>query len=165
MQNALEQVDEIDSSLEDDRYLIFKVCDEVLAAPLLSIREIVEPLSYRPVLNQNDFYLGLANLRGQVVGVVDLGLRLGFVDSDGARKGAFLIFEIDGSSMAAVVTSVNAVVSITEDDISSDGNVNMKIPTKALKGIAQYDEHLIPIIHLSALVENISKGESGFDSN
>src|SRR4051812_3721492 len=94
----------------EDRYLIFKVGGEALATPLLSVREIVEPLAYRSVPNPHSYYLGLANLRGQIVGVIDLGLRLGLDPVASDEEGIFLIFDAGGTSMAGFVNRVESVM-------------------------------------------------------
>src|SRR4051812_12524187 len=81
----------------EDRYLIFCIQTERFAAPLLSIREIVEPLPYRPVPNPRSYFLGLSNLRGQIVGVLDLGLCFGLNPVSLSSEAVFLIFDIDGT--------------------------------------------------------------------
>lgn len=139
---------------EGDRYLIFRVGPEILATPLLSVREIVEPLPYRSVPNPHDYYLGLSNLRGQIVGVIDLGMRLGLEPVYGKPGGAFLIFEVEGGiCMAAYVTCVESVRAIEQSQIASGGKVDMVVPPKALVGIALTKDRLLPVVELSGLLE------------
>lgn len=136
-----------------DRYLVFRVGSESLATPLLSIREIVEPLPYRTVPNPHAYYLGLANLRGQIVGVIDLGQRLGFDPVAGTGGGAFLVFEIDGVCMAAFVSRVETVMLFRPEAISAADPIDMAVPAAALVGMAQARDRIVPIIELGGLLE------------
>lgn len=139
---------------DDNRYLVFKVGQERLATPLLSVREIVEPLPYRVVPNPHNYYLGLANLRGQIVGVIDLGIRLGFQPVTGKSGGALIVFEQEGVCMAALVSCVESVLVVQNSAIDDGGQVDMVVPPQALVGIAQTREYILPIIELSGLLEN-----------
>lgn len=149
---ADQPIENLDSDAH--RYLVFRVGSEVLATPLLSVMEIVEPLPYRPVPNPHDYYLGLANLRGQIVGVIDLGIRFGVEPLVGKPGGALLVFDVDGVCMAAHVSHVETVLEIRAEDISEGSQIDMVIPPRALVGIAQCRDRLIPIIELSGLLEN-----------
>jgi purine-binding chemotaxis protein CheW len=136
----------------DDRYLVFRVGNDAIAAPLLSIREIVEPLAYRPVPNEREYLLGLANLRGQVIGVLDLGLRFGLGAAIENKDCVFLVFDVEGGVMAGVAHSIDTVTVIEPQAISHDCQLDMKIPAEAMRGIARKGGRLLPIVHLADLV-------------
>lgn len=138
---------------EGDRYLVFGIGDESFAAPLLSIREIVEPLPYRPIANKNDYFLGMANLRGQIIGVLDLGQRFGLKPVVNSHDGVFLIFEVDGTVMAGLASRVEAVIVIKPEDIVHDHQADMMIPSAALGGIAKSLSGLLPIVHLPEVLK------------
>lgn len=139
-------------ALEEDRFLVFTVGAERFATPLLSVREIVEPLPFRPVPNPHDYYLGLANLRGQIVGVLDLGIRLGFSHPEN-QVGALLVFDIDGIALAAMVSTVESVIAIPAHQIERGGKSESSIPSHAMIGIAHAGNSLVPIIDLTKLLE------------
>jgi purine-binding chemotaxis protein CheW len=136
-----------------DRYLIFRIGKERMGAPLLSIREIVEPLPFRKVPNKHDYYLGLANLRGQIVGVIDLAMRLGFEPIHNSSEGALLVFDVGSGSIAAYVSQVENVTSFEENIITKEGKIDTMIPSKAILGIAKTPKELLPLIELSNLIE------------
>ncbi len=140
--------------IEGDRYLIFRIGKEAFAAPLLSIREIVEPLVYRPVPNMNDYFLGMANLRGQIIGVLDLGIRFGLGPVVGSKESVFLIFEVDGTVMAGLANRVESVMVISADSIVQDHQVDMTIPPAASIGIAKSDAGLLPIVQLPEILRS-----------
>lgn len=139
---------------EADRYLIFRIGAESFAAPLLSIREIVEPLAYRCVPNTNDYFLGMANLRGQIIGVLDLGRRFGLKPVAGSLDCVFLVFEVEGTVMAGLANKVESVMVIPPESIVHDHQVDMTIPPAASGGIAKSAVGLIPIVHLPEVLRS-----------
>lgn len=138
----------------EDRYLIFRIANESFATPLLSIREIVEPLGFSPVPNAFDYFLGLANLRGQIVGVLDLGTRFGLGALNDQKDTIYLVFDVDGTSMAGIVNSVESVTVIDSTQIAQDTHIHvaMAIPSIAVKGVARLSKRLLPIVQLQELV-------------
>lgn len=139
---------------EGDRYLIFRISGEAFAAPLLSIREIVEPLPYRAVPNMNDYFLGMANLRGQIMGVLDLGRRFGLKQVAGSKDGVYLVFEVDGTVMAGFANQVESVLVIPPESIVHDHKVDLTIPLAASGGIAKSTMGLLPIVHLPEILKS-----------
>jgi purine-binding chemotaxis protein CheW len=137
---------------DEDRYLIFRIGKERFAAPLLSVREIVETLAYRDVPNPFDYFLGLANLRGQIVGVLDFGIRFGLESVAASKNGVFLVFDFDGASMAGFVNSVESVVTIPSVSIDRECHIDVAIPESALIGIAKTSSGLLSIIQFSELI-------------
>lgn len=142
--------------IEGDRYLIFRICGEAFAAPLLSIREIVEPLVYQPVPNDHDYFLGMANLRGQIIGVLDLGRRFGLKPVAEDKEGVFLVFEVDGTVVAGLASRVDSVLVIHSDTIVHDHQVDLTIPHEARGGIAKSSMGLLPIVHLPEVLRSAS---------
>lgn len=136
----------------EDRFLIFRIGDESFAAPLLSIREIVESMVYRAVPNHHAHFLGLANLRGQILGVLDLGHWFGLEPVAGHSGGVFLVFDIDGSTMAGFVDQVESVRVIPNYAINRDAQSETKLPKAACIGLATIGEDLIPVVDLPKLV-------------
>lgn len=141
---------------DEDRFLIFKIGDDRLASPLFSISEIVEPLPIRAVPNHHDYFLGLANLRGQLVGVLDLGKRFGLKPVANAKEGegVFLIIDVDGSLMAGFVSSVESVIAIPSTEINKACNVEIGIPPEALGGIANIASTLLLIVDLPQVMKS-----------
>lgn len=136
-----------------DRYLIFAIGKESFAAPLLSIREIVEAMAYRSVPNPHSDVLGLANLRGQVVGVMDLGRSFGLEAVEEATNASALIFEVDGTVLAGLVHRVEAVMAIPKETIDIESRIDMTIPSPAFRGIANVASRLIPVVNLTGLLD------------
>lgn len=145
------------ADVEQTRYIVFRVGQESFASPLLSIKEIVDPLPYCFVPNNHAYFLGLANLRGQIIGVIDLGLRFGMASSLTHDAGVLLIFEEDGASLGALVSSVELAITIDPAEIRDEKVVSSQVPEEAYAGVVLYEERILPIVSLIELSHDGSK--------
>ncbi len=142
------------TDLEQARYIVYRIGDESFASPLLSIKEIVDPLPYCYVPNDHSYFLGLANLRGQIIGVIDLGLRFGMASSVTADAGVLLIFEEDGASLGAMVSAVESAITVDPAEIRSEHAVSSNVPEEAYTGVVLYEERILPVVSLIELMQD-----------
>lgn len=139
---------------DEARYIVYRVGQESFASPLLSIKEIVDPLPYCFVPNDHEYFLGLANLRGQIIGVIDLGLRFGMNSSLATDVGVLLIFEEDGASLGALVSAVESAITLDAETIREDQPLSNHVPEEAYKGVVRYEDRILPIVSLVELLHH-----------
>ena len=109
-----------DTNLDhENQYLIFSIHQELYAAPLMGVREVIEPIHIRPIPNTVDYFLGIINMRGEIIGVVDLRIRFGAICTDSPMK-AMVIFESPVGPMAVVVDKIESVSTIDKTQIGCD---------------------------------------------
>ncbi len=141
------------SDLEGTRYIVFRVNQEYYASPMLSIKEIVDPLPYCQVPNFHDYFLGLANLRGQIIGVIDLGLRLGKASSLSEDPGVMLICEDEGTTLGALVSCVESALTLQAAEIHvGDASISSSLPPEVYLGVVQLKERILPLVSLVQLL-------------
>lgn len=97
------------SSTIQDRFLSFKLGDEHYALPLLQVKEVIDLPDVTFVPQAPAFFLGIINLRGQVISVVDLRLKLGLPKNNSESKTA-IICDFGSRVMGIVVDSVQSVL-------------------------------------------------------
>lgn len=154
----------VDSEL--DRYLIFRIGEEGFATPLLAIKEIVDPLPYCTVPNQHPYFLGLANLRGQIMGVIDLGCRLGLASwRQRDEEGVLLVIEEDGASLGAWVSRVESTLYLQAGESLEEPLVASPLPSNSYRGVLRCQEELFPVLSLLQLLRSdehslLNKGQS-----
>ncbi|WP_141734875.1 chemotaxis protein CheW [Oligoflexus tunisiensis] len=140
------------ADLEQARFIVYRVGSESFASPLLSIKEIVDPLPYCFVPNDHAYFLGLANLRGQIIGVIDLGLRFGMPSSVVADPGVLLIFEEEGTSLGALVSAVESAITVDPGEIREDQPVAGSVPEEGYLGVIWHEDRILPIVSLIDLL-------------
>lgn len=149
------------SNSDNEKYLIFNVGDILYGTPLLAVKEIVKPQKYQKIPQSSYNCLGAINLRGEVMGVLDLNVTFGTTPTE--KEGNLLIFETGKGPIAALVDKVISVSDIKEQDISLEPTVKSKVPLDYMFGIAKQGENLVNIIDLAAIlsVENLEEFQSG----
>lgn len=141
-----------DESTEAHRYLIFRLADELYGTPLLGVREVVEVQPAKPVPNTAPHFNGVINIRGQIVGVIDLRVRFGHATKSSPNM-ALMVFETDCGPLAALVDKVESVVKLSEQAIDRNPNIHSSEKLNFLIGIAHEHERLITLIDLNKTLE------------
>jgi purine-binding chemotaxis protein CheW len=141
------------SEMQDDdaRYLLFKVGGDLYGTPLLGIREVVEPQEAKPLPNTAPFFSGVINLRGQVVGVVDLRKRFGCEAKKHAGM-ALMVFDTETGPLAALVDEIECVVQIPPSQIESKPPVRSHVSVDYLLGIGNHESRLVSLIDLNRVL-------------
>lgn len=140
------------ATLADDSsaisYLLFRLQGELYATPLLKVREVIKMSTIKPVPYMVPHFRGVINLRGQIVGVVDLRTKLQ-MRSEHDSKGMVLITETPAGPIGAIVDEVEAVDEILPDQIDANPQVETKIPTSFFLGIARHEKGLVNLIDIA----------------
>jgi len=110
----------VSQSLE--RYMSFSLGKEEYAIPLLSVKEVLGMPEVTPVPQTPSYFLGIMNLRGQVISVMDLRLKLGIKPKDSAET-VVVICQIGDLVVGITVDSVNSVINPGEGEISPSPEV------------------------------------------
>jgi purine-binding chemotaxis protein CheW len=133
---------------DESKYLIFRLGSEIYGTPLLGVREVLEPQPAKPIPNTAEHFLGLINIRGQIIGVVDLRIRFEYPVLESPSV-AFLVFETESGPIAAVVDKVEAVVRIDEAQLHKKPNIRSQVPVEFLIGATSHQNQLVTLIDLN----------------
>ena len=147
----MSQEDRLDQP--DDRCLVFRLGDELYATPLLQVREVVGYLAPKAVPNSHDSFLGVINIRGEIVGVIDLRVKLGHAATVNERT-CLLVFEVDDGVLAAVVDSVESVTKMADDQIDRQPKIKSKINLNYMLSIAKSKGGLVTIIDMQKVLDS-----------
>ncbi|MDH5392429.1 MAG: chemotaxis protein CheW [Gammaproteobacteria bacterium] len=148
----------VDASQEDmaaddvNQYLTFVLGGENYGVSILVIKEILEYHEPTTVPMMPDFIRGVINLRGSVVPVVDLSLRLGKAGTEVAKRTCVVIIEIqhedERMEIGVVVDAVNEVLDIPPENIEAAPNFGAKIRTDFINGMGKVDEKFVVLLNI-----------------
>jgi purine-binding chemotaxis protein CheW len=131
-----------------DRYLSFNLGVEEYAVPLLAVREVIAMPEYTPVPYTPPYFLGIMNLRGQVISIMDLRQKLGVKPLQQAET-TVIICDLGGASIGVVVDSVNTVLSPKAEEISPKPEIQSSRPTDYITGVFRKERKLILFLDLT----------------
>ncbi|ACL69518.1 chemotaxis protein CheW [Halothermothrix orenii] len=144
--------EEKDVNLEARKqFVIFQLGEEEYGVSITNSKEIIKPTKITNVPNTPDYVLGVINLRGQIVPVVDLRKRFNIKGAD-TDKQRIITVEVKGNLIGLMVDGVNEVVWFEESKIESAPEVDTDIKQEYIAGIGKIDERLIVLIDLEKLL-------------
>jgi purine-binding chemotaxis protein CheW len=142
----------VSSITETGQYLTFKLEDEVFALDISKVREVLDFTTVAKVPQTPDFMLGVTNLRGCVVPVVDMRLKLGMSRTEKTVNTCIIIVEveIDGETtiLGALADSVQEVMDQDPDQIEPPPRIGTGLNTKFIKGMGKRDNQFIIILDI-----------------
>ncbi len=153
-----ESTDIIDAEVSSDsqapcKYLCFRVAAEEYAISLMEIKEIVKPRAVTEVPHAPDFIKGIISLRGMVMPVFDLRLRLGFPESDPTGMERFIIVKKGEGFCGLIVDEVYQVISLDRNPIEKPPAVLEGADREFVAGIGRRDEHVFILMDLEKVLD------------
>lgn len=131
-----------DTELQNDnRYLIYRIGGELYGTPLLEVREVVEYQKPKFMPNMESHFSGVINIRGSIVGVVDLRSKFG-ISQEISKSTALLVCESEKGPIAAIVDKVESVLPINKSERESKPPILSKVDSSYLIGVAKINEKL-----------------------
>lgn len=135
-----------------EKVIVFTLNGEFYALPVMSVKEVIKKGELNPVPNSADFIIGVMNLRGKVIPVIDLLKRFGLISEDPDSYLHIVVVESNGTMFGILVSNVSEVLTISTENIQPvPETLSKKIETQFLKGvIVDKDEKERLILYLNA---------------
>jgi purine-binding chemotaxis protein CheW len=140
---------------EKHKYLVYRIHDELYASPLLDFKEVIEYTPPKLVPNMATYFTGMINLRGLIIGVVDIRKKLGY-SIEVIHKASFLICDTELGPLAATIDRVEAVIQLSSDQIQ-DMKLDSRIKACYLNGFVQQGEDLITVLDIKKLISDFNE--------
>jgi purine-binding chemotaxis protein CheW len=133
-------------------YLTFRLGDELFAANVEKVLEILEIPKITKVPRSPDFMKGVINLRGSVLPVIDTRTKFGLPQEEPTVNSCIIVMNltIEGQSISigAIVDAVQEVMEIGEASIQSAPSVGSKYKTEFILGMVKLEDQFIMILDL-----------------
>ncbi|MDT8421745.1 MAG: chemotaxis protein CheW [Desulfuromonadales bacterium] len=133
-------------------YLTFKLDGDEFAVDVLKTREIVDLRTVTKVPQSPDFMLGVINLRGSVVPVIDLRLKFGMEKVAAGQSTSIVVMDVlvGGETLivGAMVDSVEEVLGLDDSQIEPAPRIGTRLNTEFIKGMGKQDEQFLIILDI-----------------
>ena len=129
----------------------FVVGEEEFAIPILTIQEIIKPIEYTRVPRTPSHVLGVFNLRGSVIPLIDLRMKFG-VPATKTEDMRYIVLR-DGEEIAGfVIDRLNQAIRIDKDKIDPAPEATTQ-EKSLIDGVGKQDDKIITILRVSKLLE------------
>ena len=139
-------------------YLTFRLGAEEYGIDILRVQEIRSYEEPTRIANAPHFIKGVVNLRGVIVPVVDLRIKLGCEKVEYNGFTVVIVLNVRGRVVGAVVDSVSDVLELASELIKPAPEMNTSMDTSFITGIASVGERMLILMDIEALMSSPDMG-------
>ena len=137
---------------EAEEFLAFYLGNEEYAVDIMNIREIIVPVAITSVPKTPPFIKGIISLRGTIIPVFDLRIRLGLPETASTAEGRFLVFGLEKGLMAVIADRVTEVVKIRKNDLEPPPSAIGGTSSEHIRGVTHLNGRLLILMDLEKAV-------------
>ena len=137
----------------------FTLEDEIYGINVMQVQEVLREVEVAPVPGAPDYVLGIINLRGNVVSVIDARTRFGLPVKASDETTRIIVIEAQQQIIGILVDSVAEVVDVKRDEIDTAPNVGTAETAKYIDGVVSRGEKLLILVDLNKLLNDAEWGE------
>ena len=139
-------------------YLTFRLGAEEYGIDILRVQEIRSYEEPTRLANAPPFIKGVVNLRGVIVPVVDLRIKLGCATVGYNGFTVVIVLNVHGRVVGAVVDAVSDVMALAGDLIQPAPEMNTTVDTSFITGIASVGDRMLILMDIAALMSSADMG-------
>lgn len=139
-------------------FLAFKLGQEEYGINILRVQEI---RSFEPptqIANAPPYMLGVVNLRGVIVPIVDMRLKFNLAQASFDEFTVVIVLNIDAHVIGLVVDAVSDVVNLNPQDMRPVPDLNIAIHTEHLLAIGSVAERMLILLDIEKLMRSSDMG-------
>lgn len=141
---------------QSEKYLVFDIGKRSYSLPISIVREIMEYVDVDPIPMVPGFITGAINLRGNVVPVLSLAVRLGQEQQPVTSRTCIVIVDVERSGeqmiIGLMVDIVSRVLDLNLDAIDEVPTLGGQLESRFVKGLAKSEERLLAILEVDELL-------------
>jgi purine-binding chemotaxis protein CheW len=139
----------------ESQYVTFSLDNEVFAVPVSVVREILDHEDAFKIPHGPDYLLGLRDVRGQAVPVIDLRLRLGMSKTEKTPHTRALVLDVPIGekilTLGLVADRVYEVVPFRDEEIEGAPDIGVRWPSDYIAGVVRRNGGFVVIVDLARL--------------
>src|SRR6185369_14987240 len=134
-------------------FLCFRVSDEIYGINIMDIKEIITPREVTEVPRAPLFVLGVLSLRGTIIPIIDMHLRLGLARGEAKGKERIIVIKNNNSFSGLLVDEVIKVVQVPLDAVEAAPPVLDGIDRDFVSGLGRSEGRLIIVLNLETIAD------------
>ena len=135
-----------------NEYLSFQLGKEEFCLEILKVQEIRGYEDMTTIANTPDYMKGVLNLRGEVVPVIDLRIRLNFANIEYNEFTVVIILNLKGQNIGIVVDGVSDVIALDSNQIQQLPALMSSINTQFITGVVTVDTQTLILVDMDSLL-------------
>ena len=136
------------------QWVTFQLENETYGINVMQVQEVLRYTEIAPVPGAPEYVLGIINLRGNVVTVIDTRSRFGLPSGDVSENSRIVIIEAEKQVIGIMVDSVAEVVYLRSSEIDAAPAVGTEESAKFIQGVSNRDGQLLILVDLNKLLSD-----------
>lgn len=145
------------------QWVSFRLDTETYAIDVMLVQEVRRHSEIAPVPGADAHVLGIINLRGSVVTVVDTRSQLGHQCSELTDDSRIVIVEHDGEVIGLLVDEVSEVIYLRQSEIERSPKVGSDEARRYISGVCNKGDRLYILLAVDKLLSNETAGAAEMD--
>lgn len=141
------------------QWVTFRLDGEIYGIKVMQVQEVLRVTEIAPVPGSPDYVMGIINLRGNVVTVIETRKRFGLAQGEIDDSSRIVIIESDENVVGMLVDSVAEVVDLKRSEIESSPNVGNEESAKYIEGVATHNNNLLILVDINKILSTEEWGE------
>ena len=146
------------AALAGGEFLTFRLGAEEYGIDILKVQEIRSYEQPTRIANAPEFIKGVVNLRGVIVPIVDLRVKLACPSAEYNSFTVVIVLNVRGRVVGAVVDSVSDVLEIAAGTIKPAPEMHTSVDTSFITGIGSVNERMLILMDIEALMSSADMG-------
>jgi len=142
----------IDHSADIVQLVGFIIGEEEYAVPILTIQEIIKPISWTRVPQTPPYVLGVFNLRGSVIPLIDLRVKFGLPPKNHNDETRFFVLKQGDEVAGFVIDRLTAAIRIKKSDIGPPPDT-IASEESMIDGVGKQEGRILTILKVNKLLE------------
>ena len=144
--------------MDENKFLTFYIGDEIFALDVLMINEIIPYNRITYIPKMQPYIKGVMNIRGQIVPIISLDIRLELdiqQEMEKKKKSIIIIslnYDDEQSLVGVIVNKVDQVFTLSPSQLESAPTFGAKIPKHFIHNIAKFDDKFISILDMDEIL-------------
>jgi len=130
----------------------FVIGEEEFSVPILSIQEIIKPIDWTRVPQTPDYVLGVFNLRGTVIPLIDLRLKFGLASEAMTDNSRFMVMKNETETAGFVIDRLTEAIRLKKHEIGPAPDTAMQEKTM-IEGVGKQNDKILTILKVDKLLE------------
>lgn len=145
-------INEKSSENRAGKYLTFELAGEAYGIEIIKVREIIGMMAITKVPRMPEYVLGVTNLRGKVIPVIDLRLKFSMEFAEQTPETCIIVVDVDGNQMGIKVDRVSEVLDIAATDIEDPPAVDSSIDSSFIKGMGKAKDRVNILLDIASVL-------------
>ncbi|RYE85634.1 MAG: chemotaxis protein CheW [Hyphomicrobiales bacterium] len=132
--------------------IAFRIGEQEFCVDIITVREIRGFAAATPLPHAPNFVVGVINLRGTVLPIVDLAARLGFGPTVPTARSVVIVVRIDRQLVGLLVDAVSDILTVTDDLLQPTPDVASEIARSFVRGVMAFEGRMISMIAVDSVL-------------